>query len=119
MRSFKDKRVLKDSDEANITVLIAGEKFVLKNAFVGGRNVADENPIGVYSGVIDIAEMGISLLSTFRAILRTTREEMGIPTNVAEDFIIFTLAEAIKQETEEEKIEAVEEFVNKFFKKHF
>jgi hypothetical protein len=118
MRSHKEKRILKDSESADITVSFAGETFVLKNAFIGGRNVADKNPVGVYSGVLDVAEMGISLLSMFRAILRTTREEMGMPTDTAEDFILFTLAEAIKRETEEEKMVAVEEFVNKFFGKH-
>lgn len=115
MKSHKEKRILKDSDDAKVTVSFAGESFVLKNTFIGGRSVEDEHPIGVYSGVLDISEMGISLLSMFRAILRTTREEMGMPTKIAEDFILFCLAEAIKKETAEEKIQAVEEFVNKYF----
>lgn len=77
MRSHKEKRVLKDSEDSNVTVSFCGESFVLKNTFIGGRNAKDGSPLGVYSGVLDIAEMGVSLLSMFRAILRTTREEMG------------------------------------------
>lgn len=119
MRSHKEKRVLKDSEDSHITVSFCGETFVLKNVFIGGRNVKDDSPLGVYSGVIDVAEMGVSLLAMFRAILRTTREEMNMPISAAEDFIVFCLAEAIKRETEESKERAIEEFVNKYFSDHF
>jgi hypothetical protein len=119
MRSHKEKRVLKDSEDSHITVSFCGDTFILKNVFIGGRNTKDDSPMGVYSGVLDIAEMGISLLTMFRAILRTTREEMGMPTDTTEDFILFCLAEAMKRENEESKQQAIEEFVNKYFSDHF
>lgn len=119
MKSHKEKRELKDSEDAYVTVTFAGDTFVLNNVFIGGISIKDGNPIGVYSGMLDVAEMGLSLLAMFRAILRTTREEMGMSPEITEDFMVFCLAEAIKKESEEEKILAVEEFVNKYFKNHF
>jgi antitoxin component of RelBE/YafQ-DinJ toxin-antitoxin module len=119
MKNPQERRVLKSSDDAVVTISLAGESFAIKNAFIGGREVDGDNPIGMYSGVLDIAEMGLSLLSMFRAILRTTRQELGMPVDVAEDFILFCLSEALKKETAEEKIQAVEDFVNKYFKNHY
>lgn len=100
-------------------LVLDGEVIYIKNALIGARmEDKDHTPFSVYAGQMDIGELGLSLLHIFRAVLKINVEEMDMPSHSAEDFILFTLKEAVRLENARRddvtKNRSVEAFVKKY-----
>ena len=82
-------------------LLIDNEQIEITNALIGARMVnRGETPFSVYSGNVDIAEVGVALLNTFRGVIKINQEEHGLTLEDSKDFILFTLREAFRLENE-------------------
>lgn len=85
-----------------ITVHFDGEELFLQTAIIGGvTGDALECPMGMYAGKLLPEDVGLSLLHSLRAVIKITRDHWRMDMDKAEDFIIFTLAEAIRCEKRE------------------
>ena len=105
--------------DKKVLLLLDGEAIEIKNALIGARMENEDNtPFSVYAGTMDIGELGLSLLHIFRAVLKINTEEMDMPMNLAEDFVLFTLKEAVRLEKARRddvtKNRSMEAFVKKY-----
>ena len=105
--------------DKKVMLVMDGEIIYIENALIGARmEDKDHTPFSVYAGQMDIGEIGLSLLQIFRAVLKINMDEMDMPMRTAEDFILFTLKEAVRLETERKddvtKNRSIETFVKKY-----
>lgn len=105
--------------DKKVILLLDGEAIEIKNALIGARMENEDNtPFSVYAGSMDISELGLSLLHIFRAVLKINTEEFDMPMNLAEEFILFTLREAVVLENlrrdDLSKNRSIEAFVKKY-----
>jgi len=105
--------------DKKVMLVLDGEVIYIKNALIGARmEDNDHTPFSVYAGQMDIGEIGLSLLHILRAVLKINVDEMGLSMNLAEDFVLFTLKEAVKLENlrrdDVTKNRSVEAFVKKY-----
>lgn len=88
-------------DKKAFTVTFEGEKLDLKNGFVGGYLADQTNcPMGFYAGSLSIEDMGVALMTTLRAVIKTNTEEQSMSMAQSKAFIEFALKEAIRMERE-------------------
>ena len=92
----KKKRIRNSS----ITEIKCDDEILeLKNVFIGGRMADEQNTlVGFYSGVVDIGEMGVSLMSLLRGVLKTVHSECGLPHSKSVEFVKECLLEAVARE---------------------
>ena len=87
------------SEIKGVTLFFDGEEVFLQTAIIGGvTGDAIECPMGMYAGKLQPEDVGLSLLHSLRAVIKITREHWGFNMSKTEDFIVFTLAEAIRRE---------------------
>jgi hypothetical protein len=105
--------------DKKVILLLDGEPVEIKNALIGARmEDNDHTPFSVYAGQLEISEVGLSLLHILRAVLKINTEEMGMSLDTSENFILFTLQEAVKLEklrrNDVTKNRNVEAFIKKY-----
>ena len=116
-----DKRIF-NKGEAVLTISFEDKEFKMTNAFIGGSlNDSRKTPIGMFTGSVDVGDMGVALLTVMRTVLKTTTSEIGMSMEQSADFIVVCLAEALKREEQEQKLNHNElhDIVKKFMKNHF
>jgi hypothetical protein len=111
---MKQKRT---REKSVIKVTLDDEIIFLENAFIGGR-LENNAFMGFYGGVLDLGEMGISLMSLLRGVVKALNEECNLTLNQAEKYIIFCLNEALQKEKEESQADHIQkelyQIVNRF-----
>ena len=116
-----ERRILKKG-EALITISFEDKEFKMTNAFIGGSlDDARKTPIGMFTGSVDIGDMGVALLTVIRTVLQTTTTEIGMSLEQSADFVVVCLAEAMKREEQALNVnrDELHDIVKKFMKNHF
>lgn len=82
-----------------ITITFDNEKLFLKTAIIGGvQGDGEKLPMGMYSGSMDIGDVGIAVMHSCRATLKILREMHGLSIEQGIDFIRFCTFEAADRE---------------------
>lgn len=84
-----------------VEVNFQNDTLHFENIFIGGQLTGGHRDhVSFYSGELNLGEMGVTLMTLLRGVIRITGEECGLSASKAEDFISFCLAEAVKREGE-------------------
>jgi hypothetical protein len=84
-----------------VTLLVDGDKIKLKDVLVGGTiHDSKHTYVGMYQGQQDLVTLGTALLHVIRGAFRTGHETLKLESELTTDFICYTVAEAIRLETE-------------------
>lgn len=82
-----------------IRLEIAGESVELKSALISGRtNDFYGSPLSCYAGSLEIEELHTALYFAHRAIIRILCDELEVPIEKIDDFLLSALSEALVKE---------------------
>jgi hypothetical protein len=101
-------RIERTKENSTIEIRFDNEVISVENAFVGGRMAECGGTMGFYGGILDIGEMGVSLMCLLRGAIKTMHEECGLSFHQAEKIILCCLTEAFRKETEEKQNESIQ-----------
>jgi hypothetical protein len=105
-------------ESAVVEIRFGDEILHVENCFIGGRVVEDGATMGFYGGILDIGEIGISLMCLLRGAIKTMNEECGLSLHQSEKLILMCLTEAFRKETEERRNDPMQKelysIVNRF-----
>lgn len=80
-----------------IKVTFANEVMEMENALIAGR-LTDGSPTSCYMGSIDPDEIHSYLYFTHRAVIRLLVDQMGVPFEKVDDYLVSALSEAMVKE---------------------
>jgi hypothetical protein len=76
-----------------------GDRIEIENALIGGKMAQGaQEPFSVYAGPLDIGDIGLALLHIMRATIKITMDELHLPLQSSEEFMLFTLKTALQLE---------------------
>lgn len=83
----------------NVKITLGTEKFVLKSALIGGTmdNFLG-TPASMYGGAIDLDELHTALYYANRAVLQILVNELNIPLDKTDGFLVSAMSEALVKE---------------------
>src|SRR6476620_12615011 len=82
-----------------IKIEIAGESVELKSALIAGRtNDFYASPLSCYAGALDPDELHSALYFAHRAIIRILCDELNVPLDKIDGFLLSALTEALTKE---------------------
>lgn len=114
------KRFMSSGDD--IVIRVGTEEIKAKNVFIGGfKDDGSEDIIACYGGVLDPAEMGLSLMHLHRATMRIMVNQLRMPLDKAEEFMLLCLAEAVRREEAQEREQgkqAIDKYLRDFLQKN-
>jgi hypothetical protein len=100
-------RIERTKENSTIEIRFDDEIIPVENAFVGGR-MTDGGAMGFYGGVLDIGEMGVSLMCLLRGAIKTFYEECDLTFEQSEKIILCCLTEAFRKEELEKRNNPIE-----------
>jgi hypothetical protein len=82
-----------------IKLIAGGREMTFKGMVMGGISAENEKEtIGFYGGPRDIGEFGVCTMQALRGVVKFSKEEFGLSTQDAIDFVAHCLEEAVNRE---------------------